>query len=392
MLAFRQVISTAAVVDRPNPPERVSLRKLSLIARSTMRRASIVVALATVPLLTGCGADESDPASAPDPVLTDATSLECPAPGNLPFALESSGFASGDARAVVEDNPRNKDEAADILGNPGGVFGYTNMPVSDALVGGPLVFAGKKARAPQGAGLNSTPIGGEAVSLWHYDVAGESWNQLDRGTTDAFGAYRFDNAVAIDDPGVPVYSMLEADGSCAAHYGFVLDAGAKVVITDIDGTLTLSDDELLMQIDDGDYVPAEKIAAAQLMNTWADKGYDVVYMTARPHAFRSETRAWLDDLGYPLGPVISANSLVFGDTAREYKSAWVNRVVNDLGWVVVAAYGNATSDIDAYADAGIPQDITFIIGENAGVSGTVAVDNDDYSAHIADFVETQPDA
>lgn len=324
--------------------------------------------------------------------VVDATQLSCPNPGALPFEVEASGFASDDAAAVADENPRNKDEAGDLLGNPGGVFGFTNMPLTQAPAAGSLVFSGKKARAPQGSGLASNPIGEEPVSLWRYDVATEVWNQLARGSTDLFGEYRFDLDIAIDDVTRPVYGVLEADRTCAAHYAFLLDAGTKVIITDIDGTLTLSDEELFKQIDDGAYVPLENTSAALLMNTWAEKGYQIVYLTARPHAFRSETRSWLDELGYPLGPVITANSLVFGDSARQYKREWVNRVVGDFNWDVVAAYGNADSDIDAYEDAGIPKDVTFIIGENGGIADTIAIENNDYSAHITDYVEQQPDA
>lgn len=88
--------------------------------------------------------------------------------------------------------------------------------------------------------------------------------------------------------------------------------------------------------------------------------------------------------------MITANSLVFGDSAREYKGAWVKRLTNDLGWDIVAAYGNAESDIQAYEDAGIPKGITFIVGEFAGASGTVAIANNDFSSHITDFVNQQP--
>jgi len=324
--------------------------------------------------------------------LVDATQLDCPTPDGLPFEVEATGFTDEDAAAIAEDNPRNKDEAGDILGNPGGVFGYTNMPLTDSPAAGPLVFQGKKARAPETSGLTSNPIPNEPVSLWRYDADADMWNQLERGNTDLFGEYHFELDIAIDDVTRPVYGVLEADETCAPHYAFLLDAGAKVVITDIDGTLTLSDEELFSQIDDGSYTPLENMSAALMMNTWADKGYQVVYLTARPHAFRAETRTWLSDLGYPLGPVITANSLVFGDSARQYKREWVNRIVNDFGWEVAAAYGNAESDIDAYEDAGIPKDITFIVGPNAGVADTVAIENNDYSAHITDFVDQQPDA
>ena len=149
----------------------------------------------------------------------------------------------------------------------------------------------------------------------------------------------------------------------------MMPSGTKFVVTDIDGTMTASDDELFKEIDDGSYVPVENPSADVLMNDWASKGYQVVFLTARPHVFRAETRQWLHDKGFPTGPVITANSLVFGDSAREYKGAWVKRMTTVFGWTVVAAYGNAESDVQAYEDAGIPKNITFTVGEATGHLG-----------------------
>lgn len=130
------------------------------------------------------------------------------------------------------------------------------------------------------------------------------------------------------------------------------------------------DDELIEQISDFEHDPAEKLGSVALTQAWADKSYQMIYLTARPHMFRTETRQWLIDHGYAGGPIITAPQLVFSESARMYNREWVNRVKNQLGWDVVAAYGNAGSDIDAYEDAGIDKATTFIIGENAGVAGS----------------------
>ena len=172
----------------------------------------------------------------------------------------------------------------------------------------------------------------------------------------------------------------------------MLPEGTRVIVTDIDGTMTLSDEELFQQIGDGSYSPAQNASASTLMNLWAEKGYVIVYLTARPHVFRAETRSWLDDQGFPARPVISANSLVFDESARNYERTWVNWMINDFGWSVTAAYGNATSDIDAYEDAGVDKNVTFIIGENAGQGGTTAIADNDFSQHTVDFVMQAPDA
>jgi hypothetical protein len=343
----------------------------------------------------GAGLAVDDDDASADSGDTDADAdfppalLSCPTPGSLPFSTQSTGFASDEARDVAESLPRFKDQGSDILGNPGGLSAYTSMPLSQGP-GDSFVFAGQKARTAMDRGLEASPLAGEWVSLWGYD--GDAWSELAREQTDENGGYRVSGIVPSPNPFQPIYSVLEADGSCAPHYGFLLPPGTQVVVTDIDGTLTIADEELFKEIEDGAYDPVENASASRMMNVWHDKGYVIVYLTARPHAFRAETRAWLDRHDYPPGPVISANSLVFGESARQYKRTWCNRVMEDLRWDVVAAYGNETSDIDAYEDSGISKSITFIVGPHAGVADTVAILDNDFSAHISDFVQQQPDA
>ena len=315
--------------------------------------------------------------------------LECAPGSRFPFATETDGFANRDAEAIAAANPRSKDAASDLLGNPGGPFAFTTQGNADATVDAAM-YTGEKARTTVDAGLDRNALAGEAVSLWRYD--GDAWAQVDRQDTTADGAYSFADAPLSNNNAQPLYAVLEADQSCAPHYTWLLDPGTPFIITDIDGTLTLSDEELFMEIADGSYDPLMKGAAIELMQAWAAKGYAIVYMTARPHILRAETRAWLDRHGYPAGPLISANSLAVGASAEEYKTAWGNRLISEFGWTPVAAYGNADTDIGAYENAGIAKDITFTIGELAGTEGTVAIENDDYTAHIADFVMPYPDA
>ncbi len=316
--------------------------------------------------------------------------LSCPTPGTLPFSTMSTAFETTAAADVVAANPRYKDQASDVLGLPDGVWASTTQSTAGALSTGAFRLEGAKSRAPNDMGLNTVPIVDESMSLWNWD--GSEWAELTRVQTDASGRYELAGVAPTFSSAQPIYSVLEGDGSCTPHYFFLLPAETKIVLTDIDGTMTLSDEELFQQIADGAYDPAENASASTMMRLWADKGYFVVYLTARPHVFRAETRKWLDDRGFPAGPVISANSLVFDESARTYKRTWVNWILNDFGWDVVAAYGNATSDIDAYEDAGIAKDITFIIGENAGQGGTTAIPDNDFSQHIADFVTQYPDA
>ena len=48
--------------------------------------------------------------------------------------------------------------------------------------------------------------------------------------------------------------------------------------------------------------------------------------------------------------------------------------------------------MQAYENASISKDITFIVGPFAGSSSTQSIENNDYGDHISDFVTPYPDA
>jgi hypothetical protein len=174
------------------------------------------------------------------------------------------------------------------------------------------------------------------------------------------------------------------------------------IVTDIDETLTLSDEEFTMQLGDGNYDPLEREGGAAMINEYADLGYRVLYLTARAESLmtmvtnetaREATERWLEEHGYPLDDasteLILSESLVFGDAARQYKGEALMGLQAE-GWRFDYAYGNAESDIGAYEDAGIDKSVTFIIGEQAGAMGTVAVAEEDWLAHTGAHLPTVP--
>ncbi|HEY2747365.1 MAG TPA: hypothetical protein VGL86_22235 [Polyangia bacterium] len=330
-------------------------------------------------LLAACG-------PAP-PKLSNATSLACPFPGMLPFRLKSYDFVESANKQLAAAEMTSKDQASDTLGLPTGARASVYLDDSSMPDGSAVDYHGEKARTSPTQGLFSDPLPGENVSLWSYD--GAAWQALGRTLTDGNGVYDLPATNFVAANGTAVYSVLEGDSSCAAHYDYLWPAGTKFVVFDIDGTLTTSDNELILQLTDESYTPMMMTAATTLVQTWAQKGYAIVYLTARPHVYRAETRAWLAQLGFPSGPVITTNGT---NDPQTYKTIWLNRMIGNFGWTAEAAYGNAVTDIGAYAAAGIATDVTFIIGPVGGQSGTVAIPNDDYTDHIASFVDAQPDA
>lgn len=165
------------------------------------------------------------------------------------------------------------------------------------------------------------------------------------------------------------------------------------IVTDIDETLTLSDAEFIMQIGDGNYDPIEREGAAELISAYADLGYHVMYLTARSEQImvevtgetaREATERWLDEHGFPLDPeatsLVLAPTFMLGEDVQNYKAEALTEQ-QAAGLRFDYAYGNADTDIGAYADAGIELEATFIIGELAGEGGTVAVDSEGWVDH-----------
>jgi hypothetical protein len=62
---------------------------------------------------------------------------------------------------------------------------------------------------------------------------------------------------------------------------------------------------------------------------------------------------------------------------------------NTVGLDIIRAYGNATTDIAAYADGGIPKAETWIIGEHAGKESTQPIYGD-YTYHYSTVVAATP--
>ncbi|MCP4807126.1 MAG: hypothetical protein GY913_14855 [Proteobacteria bacterium] len=172
-------------------------------------------------------------------------------------------------------------------------------------------------------------------------------------------------------------------GPCVSH---------RAVVTDIDETLTTSDDEWISQMGDADHDPAMRPAANTLFNAYADAGYEIFYVTARGEDFamsdgrtaREATSDWLVAHDFPFVDerlYLSDGFGVAGDDAAAYKSA-VLAELETAGWTHEWAYGNADSDIAAFKTA-LELDRIFLVGELAGTLDVLPItDEDAFEAHI----------
>ena len=179
------------------------------------------------------------------------------------------------------------------------------------------------------------------------------------------------------------------DLSEATGYLTAVRSGTQAVLFDIDGTLTQSDFEQLLDYPGIAYADP-KPGAFDLVQSYMDKGYQVIYLTARVYWYARGTREWLDYMGLPQGFLRTSlsNEISLFKTA-DYKASFIDSV-QAKGVEVVRAYGNATTDAEAYELAGLAKQDSFTIGKDAGHLGTQAIANDSYYEHLEEQVYTFP--
>lgn len=122
------------------------------------------------------------------------------------------------------------------------------------------------------------------------------------------------------------------------------------VVVDIDGTLTPGTLSMF----------EARPAAARALRTYAAKGYDIVYLTARSPFLQAGIPAWLEEHGFPTGSLHTAR--IIGDWL--HVARFKTNVLDDyraLGWRLSYAYGDSATDFAAYAAAGIPPDHVFAL-------------------------------
>jgi len=233
---------------------------------------------------------------------------------------------------------------------------------------------------------------GEDVHAYIYGTGMNDWEYLGEYVTNSDGQI----FVPVSGRSVGDYNIrfvVEGDLSTADAYLSVRENNHQAILFDIDGTLTLNDAEQI-----GDYLGISTADAfyfaKETVQEYSEKGYQLIFLTARPYWMVSGTRFWLRNTLEQADWNLRANEdgeifTTFSGHA-EYKAAYI-RELQAQGLDIVRVYGNASTDIEAYEMAGIPKADTYIIGPNAGDAGTQSVGSD-YAAHFSNIVVNTPDA
>jgi hypothetical protein len=246
-----------------------------------------------------------------------------------------------------------------------------------AAPGGTVVVEGKFSYGDQGKDLEDEP-----VAIWLDDC--QNISRVASAETDDDGRARIEIAAPQAPGEYGLHFVVDGDASSTRASLWVVEPGTPIVVFDIDGTLTVSDAEVNLDVLDqhfdkmleGDYQPQVYADGATLASTWVDKGVLPVYLSGRPYWLVQYSRDWLVAENFPRGLVRTCDKhrevVPRIDGVGRFKAGTLKRML-ELGVVVQAAYGNATTDIWAYAEAGIPVERTFIIGPHAGEGGTRAL-------------------
>lgn len=228
------------------------------------------------------------------------------------------------------------------------------------IQGSPVVVQGKFAY-----GNVSKDLEDEKVQV--FIRPGEcDWNVVGEAETDDDG--RMTLELPPMEPGLYDFVLVvRGDHSMARGVIAVLAPEAPVVVFDIDGTLTVSDGEVFEEALTGS-TPEIFEGAADVVQHYAAAGIQPLYITGRTYHFQGPTIEWLDGQNLAHGPLHTADSVrdAFpGSNVESYKQAFLEHITG-LGLRIVAAYGNASSDVCAYDRAGVPPAQTWIVGSNGG--------------------------
>jgi len=157
---------------------------------------------------------------------------------------------------------------------------------------------------------------------------------------------------------------------------FFWDTTVKIVVTDIDGTITRSDVRGHL---------CSKVGVNWHHNSVTDcfqkvfkLGYKVVYITARCLSMEAKTRKYISELGLPSGPLLLSPKSFVQAFASEVisKDTKIGKLehLNNLRRLfpycenpLVAGFGNNENDEYAYTASGIPRSHIFIINKKSEI-------------------------
>jgi len=150
-----------------------------------------------------------------------------------------------------------------------------------------------------------------------------------------------------------IHFVVRGDDTRADTYIEVVEPGTPIILSDIDGTLTTSEWERLVDFL-LDNIPDVNPGAPDALHALVDLGYRPMYLTARPEFLGNRTYEFIEQRGLPPGIIHTTLTTTgaMGAEAVAYKTAELQALA-DRGLVPHWVFGNTDSDAEAYDNAGI---------------------------------------
>eukprot|EP01103_Thecamoeba_quadrilineata_P018114 TRINITY_DN672_c0_g1_i1.p1 TRINITY_DN672_c0_g1~~TRINITY_DN672_c0_g1_i1.p1 ORF type:complete len:807 (+),score=139.87 TRINITY_DN672_c0_g1_i1:60-2480(+) len=167
-------------------------------------------------------------------------------------------------------------------------------------------------------------------------------------------------------------------------YIYLWDPDVKIIISDIDGTITRSDVfGQIMPMLGRDW---SHIGVTKLYTSIADNGYHILYLTARAIGQYSQTRGYLthlrqDEFQIPPGPIFTSpdgllqsfNREIIRRQPQEFKIACLRDILSVFpngSNPFYAGFGNRLTDAISYRTVGVPDGKIFTINHIGEISVT----------------------
>jgi hypothetical protein len=193
-------------------------------------------------------------------------------------------------------------------------------------------------------------------------IAHHRYEQIAHADRQPRGARRPERevALAVGARGPELLPLAGAAGEHVDVLGLVAPDATPLVVSDVDGTLTSSENAFLETVALGGE-PDARPGAAKAFAAATARGDQPVYVTARGNQFTTATRDWLEHKGFPRGPVRLSPSFVTlpgGDTVA-FKTTAIS-ALSAAGLALSAGVGNRATDITAYTNTHVAADHIFI--------------------------------
>ena len=201
-------------------------------------------------------------------------------------------------------------------------------------------------------------VGDEDVEV--FACIGGDWQFVRPARTGADG--RFQIALGGGDR-LPVgmrdlYAHVPGHGGGVRFLAYVAPRGTTAIASDVDGTLTESEEAILNTVLFGDDIAHQPNAPRVL----AAARRPVIYLTSRGDQYTEVTRRWLEVHGFPRGPLRLARAAITQPGPKTV--AFKTDVLRALRIPLAAGIGNRASDITAYANVGLsPRQILINLPE-----------------------------